>query len=107
MKRSSKNNPYQCPECGYKSTHWWNVETHMERVHGLARFLPERSKKDWVLAQLHTLARLYADAELKADEDRCKHLWQSLLSLYRYHQGLFPIESIVDVIAKKRRELEK
>jgi hypothetical protein len=79
----------------------------MERIHGLARFLPERSQRDWVLAQLHTLAGQYAEAELAGDKDRCEHLWQSLLSLYRYHQGLFPIESIVQVISEHRRKLEQ
>jgi hypothetical protein len=107
MRRISKYNPYQCPECGYKTTRRWNVEAHMERVHGLARFLPEWSKEDWVFAQLHTLAGQCAEAELKGDKDRRDRLWQSLISLYGYHRGLFPVESIVDVIAEKRRELEK
>ena len=107
MKRSSKNNPYKCPECGYQSTRRWNIETHMERVHGLARFLPERSKKDWVFAQLHTLARKYAEAELAGDKDKREHYWQSLISLYGYHRDLFPIGHIVDVIAEKRQELGK
>jgi len=107
MKRSSKYNPYECPECGYKSTRKWNMKVHLERVHGLAPFLPERSKRDWVFAQLHTLARQCAEADLGGDKDRQKHHWQSLVSLYRYHQGLFPVEHIVEVIAEKRRELEK
>ena len=83
------------------------MEVHLERVHGLARFLPERSKEDWVFAQLHTLAGQCAEAELAGDKDRRDRLWQSLISLYGYHRGLFPVESIVDVIAEKRRELEK
>ncbi len=107
MERSSKYNPYKCPECGYKSTRKWNMNVHLERVHGLAPFLPEQSKKDWVFAQLHTLAKRFAEAELAGDKDMREHHWQSLLSLYGYHRGLFPIETINDVIAEKRRELEK
>ena len=107
MRRGSKYNPYQCPECGYKTTRKWNMEVHLERVHGLAPFLPERSKEDWVYAQLHTLAGQYAEAELAGDKERCQHLWSSLISLYAYHRGLFPIEHIVEVIAHERRELER
>lgn len=107
MRRSSKNNPYKCPECGYVSTRKWNMEVHIEKVHGLARFLPERSQKDWVFAQLHALAKQYAEAELAGDKDRREHYWQSLISLYGYHRDLFPIESIVDVTAEKRQELER
>lgn len=105
--RKSKNNPYECPECGYKSTRRWNIETHMERVHGLARFLPERSQKDWVIAQLHSLATRCAEAELAGDNDKREQYWQSLISLYGYHRGIFHIGHIVEVIAEKRRELEK
>jgi hypothetical protein len=107
MERSSKNNPYECPECGYKSTRKWNMEVHLERVHGLAPFLPKQSRDDWVFAQLHLLARRYAEAELAGDKERQEHHWQSMISLYGYHRGLFPIESIVDVIEEKRRELVK
>lgn len=107
MRRASKYNPYQCPECGYKATRKWNMEVHLQRVHGLVPFLPEQSKEDWVYAQLHTLARQYAEAELAGDEEKRNHLWNSLISLYGYHRGLFPIEHIVEVIADKRRELER
>lgn len=107
MERSSKYNPYECPECGYKSTRKWNMNVHLERVHGLAPFLPEQSKKDWVFAQLHILAKRFAEAELAGDKDRREHHWQSLISLWGYHRGLFPIEHIVEVIAEKRQELEQ
>lgn len=107
MKRGSKYNPYQCPECGYKTTRKWNMEVHLERVHGLAPFLPERSKEDWVYAQLHTLARQCAEAELAGDKERRDRRWNSLISLYGYHRGVFPIERIVEVIADERRQLEK
>jgi len=69
--------------------------------------LPERSLKDWVFAQLHTLARRFAEAELAGDKERRDQTWGSLLSLYRYHSGLFPIEYIVQVIGEKRRELQR
>ena len=83
------------------------MAVHLERVHGLAPFLPEQSKKDWVFAQLHILAKKYAEAEMAGDKDRQEHNWQSLLSLYRYHRELFPIVHINEVIAEKRQELKK
>lgn len=105
--RSSKHNPYQCPECGYKSTRKWNMKVHLERVHGLAPFLPERSEKDWVYAQLHILARQCAEAELAGDKVKRDRRWNSLIALYRYHRGLFPIYRIVELIAEERRDLER
>ena len=107
MRRGSKYNPYECPECGYKTTRKWNMEVHLERVHGLLPFLPERSKEEWVYAQLHTLARQCAEAELAGDKERCQRLWNGLISLYGYHRGLFPIEYIPEVIAKERKEIER
>ncbi len=107
MERGSKYNPYQCPECGYKTTRKWNMKVHLERVHGLMPFLPEQSREDWVYAQLHTLARQYAEAELAGDRERYHQLWNSLISLYAYHRGLFPVEHIVEVIAEERRQLRK
>jgi len=83
------------------------MKVHLERVHWLAPFLPERSKEEWVYAQRRTLARQYAEAEVAGDKEKCKQLWSSLISLYAYHRGLFPIEHIPQIIAEERRELEK
>lgn len=107
MRRASKYNPYQCPECDYKTTRKWNMKVHLERVHGLAPFLPEESKEKWVYAQLYTLAKQCAQAELAGDRERHQRLWNSLISLYKYHQNLFPIERIPQVIAEERRQLER
>jgi hypothetical protein len=83
------------------------MKVHLARVHGLAPFLPERSKKDWVYAQLRILARQYAEAELASDRDKRDRLWKSLIALYSYHRGLFHIETVLDVIAEERRDLER
>ena len=107
MRRGSKYNPYKCPECGYQTTRKWNMKVHLERVHGLAPFLPRQSKEEWVYAQLDTLARQCAEADLAGDKQRHDRLWHSLISLYNYHQGLFPIEDIVDRIAEERKQLER
>lgn len=107
MERGSKYNPYECPECGYKTTRKGNLKIHLERVHGLFPFLPEHSKEDWVYAQLHTLAKEYAKAEIAGDKEAVHRFWGSLLSLYTYHRGLFPIEYIVEAIANQRKQLEK
>lgn len=32
--RASKNNPYICDHCGYRSTRYNNMITHLEKVHG-------------------------------------------------------------------------
>ncbi len=32
--RASKNNPYVCDQCGYRSTRYGNMTSHLERVHG-------------------------------------------------------------------------
>ena len=107
MRRGSKYNPYQCPECSYKTTRKWNMKVHLEKVHGLMPFLPEQSREEWVYAQLHTLARQCAQAELAGDKEKRHRLWDNLISLYAYHRGLFPIELIVEVIAEERRRLQR
>lgn len=107
MERGSKYNPYECPECGYRTTRKSNMKVHLERTHGLAPFLPEQSKKQWVYAQLHTLARRCAEAELAGDKEKRHRLWNSLMSLHSYHRGLFPIERIPEIIGEERRQLRK
>lgn len=32
--RASKNNPYICDRCGYRSTRYNNMIVHLEKVHG-------------------------------------------------------------------------
>ena len=32
--RASKNNPYVCDHCGYRSTRYGNMISHLEKVHG-------------------------------------------------------------------------
>ena len=83
------------------------MKVHLERSHGLATFLPERSTEDWVYAQRRRLARQYAEAELVGDKERRHRFWNNLISLYSYQRVLFPMERISDVIAEERRELEK
>lgn len=83
------------------------MKVHLERVHGLAPFLPGQSKKDWVYAQVRTLAGEYAEAEITGDKKETHRLWNSLLSLYTYHRGLFPIEYIGETIAEERKRLKK
>ncbi|MBA7656473.1 hypothetical protein ES703_64399 [subsurface metagenome] len=105
--RGSKHNPYECPECGYKTTRKGNLKIHLERVHGLFPFLPERSKKDWVYAQLSALTKKYVKAEMRGDKEAVHDIWDSLISLYSYHRGLFSIEYILEAIAEQRKGLEK
>jgi len=33
MERASKNNPYICDYCGYRTTRYGNMITHLEKVH--------------------------------------------------------------------------
>ena len=32
--RASKNNPYICDHCGYRTTRYSNMIAHLEKVHG-------------------------------------------------------------------------
>ncbi len=80
---------------------------HLERVHGLAPFLPEQSKEDWVYAQCLRLATQYAEAELAGDKQRQDRLWNSLIGLYTYHRDVFSIEYIGEIVAEERRRLDK
>ncbi len=32
--RASKNNPYVCDNCGYRTTRYSNIIMHLEKVHG-------------------------------------------------------------------------
>ena len=34
ISRASKNNPYVCDHCGYRTTRYGNMISHLERVHG-------------------------------------------------------------------------
>lgn len=83
------------------------MKVHLERTHGLAPFLPDQSKEDWVYAQLYTLAEEYAKAEMAGDKEKTHRVWNSLISLFTYHRGLFPIERIPEIIGKERRRLSK
>lgn len=107
MTRGSKYNPYECPECGYKTSRKWNMKVHLERTHGLPPFLPEQSKKAWVWSQLRTLSRQYAEAELAGNKEKRHRLWNSLLSLRSYHKDIFSLDTMLDVIDEEKRELEK
>jgi hypothetical protein len=107
MERKSKNNPYECPECGHKTTRRWNMKIHLEKVHGYVPFLPERTVEEWVYEQLHTLARRFVEAELANEIGKKDSIWQSMLSLYRYHRDLFPITHIMDVIKEVRQSLKR
>jgi len=107
MRRGSKYNPYECPECGYKSTRKWNLKVHLERAHGLGPFLPEQSKEVWVYAQRRRLARQYAEVEQVGDKEKCRRLWNSLISLHAYHKPLFPMQRIPELIEEERRKLRK
>jgi len=92
---------------GYRTTRKWNLKVHLERVHGLFPFLPERSQEEWVWAQFHTLAGECAKAQVAGDREKAKRFWDSLIGLYRYHRGLFPVEYIAQAVGKEKRELEK
>lgn len=105
--RHSKVNPYQCPQCDYKSSRKWNMKLHLSRVHGLAPFLPEHSRSDWVFAQLHDMAKKYAEADIAGNKELREKAWRSMVALYGYNRGMFPIERIVTEIKKKREELER
>jgi len=83
------------------------MKVHLEKVHGLAPFFPERSVKDWVFAQLRILARQYVEAELAGDKHKRDQSWKRLIALYGYHRGLFCIDTMFDVIAEERRDLER
>lgn len=107
MGRGSKYNPYECPDCGYKTTRKWNLKVHIEHAHGYLPFLPEElSKKEWVWAQLHGLAKEYVKADLEGDNEKAERRWRSLISLYTYHRDLISIGVIPQIIDMHERELK-
>jgi hypothetical protein len=83
------------------------MKVHLKRVHGLALFLPEQSKEDWVYAQLGTLAKEYAEAESARDKKGKQRLLDSLLSLHSYHRGMFPIEHIYKTKGMRKENLKR
>jgi len=107
MNRGSKYNPYQCPECGYKSTRRSNMKIHLARVHGLAPDLPGPSQRDWVEEQVRSLANKYAQAQLEGDKQSANHIYSSLTALYYRHQGILSLGHISRVLESARRRLEE
>lgn len=107
-RRGSKNNPYICPECGHRTTRHGNLKIHLERTHGLLPFLPRQSKEEWVWSQFYLLAQKCAGARLAGDEDKSKHLWNSLIGLYRYHKDIIKdIGLIPDTVDRYLKDMEK
>lgn len=106
MNRGSKYNPYQCPECGYKSTRRANMKIHLARVHGLAPDLPGLSQRDWVDGQVQSLANKYAQAQLDGDKQRASRIYDSLTSLYYRHQDILTLGHISRALEGGRRRLE-
>lgn len=106
MNRGSKYNPYQCPECGYKSTRRANMKVHLARVHGLAPDLPGPSQSEWVEGQVQSLANKYAQAQLDGDKQGASRIYGSLTALYYRHQDILTTEHISRALEGGRRRLE-
>jgi len=106
MNRGSKYNPYQCPECGYKSTRKANMKVHLARVHGLAPYLPGQSKRDWLNSQCQAVADQYAEAQLDGDKRRAGHLYNSLTTLFYNHQDVLSLEDIRRALERAKKRLE-
>ncbi|NQT49001.1 MAG: C2H2-type zinc finger protein [Chloroflexi bacterium] len=106
VNRGSKYNPYQCPECGYKTTRRANLKVHLARVHGLAPYLPEQSKEDWVNSQCRALADQHAEAQLDGDKRRAGRLYGSLTALFYNHQDVLTVGHISRAIERAKKKLE-
>jgi hypothetical protein len=106
MNRGSKYNPYQCPECGYKSTRRANMKAHLERLHGLAPDLPGLSQSDWVDGQVQSLANKYAQAQLDGDKQGASRIYGSLTALYYRHQDALSLEDIRRALERAKKRLE-
>jgi len=106
VKRGSRYNPYQCPECGYKSTRRANMKIHLARVHGLAPDLPGPSQRDWVEGQVRSLANKYAQAQLEGDKQGANRIYDNLTSLYYRHQDILTLGHISGALERGRRRLE-
>jgi len=105
MSRGSKYNPYQCPECGYKSTRKANMKAHLERVHGLAPYLPGQSKSDWVNRQCNAIAYQYIQAHLDGDKQRAGHLFNNLQFLLFHHQDILTTGDIRNALNRAEESL--
>ena len=106
VERGSKYNPYQCPECGYKSTRRANMKTHLARVHGLAPDLPGPSQRDWVEGQVRSLANKYVQAQLDGDKQEADHIYTRLSTLFYNHQDILTLGHISRAIKEGRRRLK-
>jgi len=105
VERGSKYNPYQCPECGYKSTRRANMKIHLAKVHGLAPDLPGPSQRDWVEGQVRSLANKYAQAQLEGDKQGANRIYDNLTSLYYRHQDILTLGHISRALEGGRRRL--
>ena len=106
MNRGSKYNPYQCPECGYKSTRRANMKVHLARAHGLVSYLPEQSKRNWLNSQCEAIANQYAEAQLDGDKKEATRLYGNLTRLFYNHQDVLSLEDIRRALDRATKSIE-
>jgi len=82
------------------------MKVHLARVHGLAPYLPERSKEDWVNSQCQALANQYAEAQLDGDKQRARRLYGSLTALFYNHQDVLSLEDIRRSLERAKKRLK-
>ncbi|MCK4368744.1 MAG: C2H2-type zinc finger protein [Dehalococcoidales bacterium] len=105
MNRGSKYNPYQCPECSYKTTRKANMKVHLARMHGLAPDLPGLSQEDWLDRQVQSLANKYVQVKSDGDEREASRIYSSLTALYYRHRDVLTLEHISRALERAKKRL--
>jgi len=82
------------------------MKAHLERVHGLAPYLPGQSKSGWVNSQCEVIANRYAEAQLDGDKQRAGHLFNNLQVLLFHHQDILTTGDIRNALQRAEKRLE-
>lgn len=82
------------------------MKAHLERLHGLAPYLPERTKEDWINSQCEVIANRYAEAQLDGDKKEATRLYSSLTRLFYNHKDVLSLEDIRRALERARKRIE-
>lgn len=108
MKRGSRHNPYECPECTHVSTRKYNLGVHMKRVHGLS--LPYHlytSQKVWAWAQRRAFERAYIEAETESEKKKAQLRLYNFLIRWGQKGHWDFTTAIPDALDARRKREEK
>lgn len=106
MTKASKSNPYQCPECVYKTSRKSSIKRHIEGVHHLKPIIPGPDKNEWIFTQLKHCAESLVRAERDGDKEKAQQDWDSMIGIWKNHQDIMTEKKLFEYKERARQELK-